>query len=98
LRERKFPECWSDNDDRLPVQLRAPREGGQSDRWQRSIYVAPTNEERIVDFEDVSPLGQSQTLKPPLDLVRSLLFVVDPGNTKRESSGRIWIKKATLER
>jgi hypothetical protein len=62
------------------------------------VYVSPTFEDRVVYFDDVSPLGATQTLKPALDLVRSLMFVVDPVNTKRESSARIWIKKATFER
>ena len=83
---------------RISVQLRAPREGGEAERWQRSVYISPTSEERIVYFDEVSPIGATQTVRPALNLVRSVLFVVDPVNTKRESSGRIWIKRAVLQR
>ncbi len=82
---------------RISVQLRAPREGGEVERWQRSIYVSPTTEERVVYFDEVSPIAPTQTVRPALDRIRSLLFVVDPVNTKRESSGRIWIKHAALQ-
>jgi len=83
---------------RMSVQLRAPREGGEAERWQRSVYISPTSEERIVYFDEVSPIGATQTLKQALNLVRSVLFVVDPVNTRRESSGRIWIERAALQR
>jgi hypothetical protein len=84
---------------RVSVQLRTAREGGgEGERWERSVYVSPTSEDRLVYFDDVTPLGATQTQKPALNLVRSVMFVVDPVNTKRESSGRIWIKKATFER
>ena len=83
---------------RIWVQLRAPRNGGQADSWQRSIYLAPGSEDRVVYFDDLSPAGRAETLRPPLDRVRSVLFVVDPVNTKRESAGRIWIKRAALQR
>jgi hypothetical protein len=83
---------------RIWVQLRAPLDAGQADSWQRSIYLAPTVEERVVYFDDLSPAGRTATLKPPLDRVRSVLFVIDPVHTKRESSGRIWIKSAALQR
>ena len=82
---------------RISVQLRAPREGGEAERWQRSVYVAATSEERVVYFDEVAPIGETQTLNPTLDRVRSLLFVIDPVNTRRESSGRIWIKRAALQ-
>jgi hypothetical protein len=82
---------------RFSVQLRTAYEGGEAERWERSVYVSPTFEDRFVDFDDVSPVGVTRTARPPLDRVRSLMFVVDPVNTKRESSGRIWIKKATFE-
>ena len=83
---------------RISVQLRAPRESGEAERWQRSVYVSATSEERTVFFDELSPVGATETLKPPLNLIRSVLFVVDPVNTKRESSGRIWIKQAVLQR
>jgi hypothetical protein len=83
---------------RISVQLRAPLESGEAERWQRSVYVSPTSEERVVFFEELFPAGATGTFKPPLNLIRSVLFVVDPVNTKRESSGRIWIKQVVLQR
>jgi hypothetical protein len=83
---------------RIWVQLRAPRDAGQADNWQRSIYVAPGLEDRVVYFDDLSPAGRTETVRPPLDRVRSILFVVDPVHTKRETAGRIWIKRAALQR
>src|SRR4030095_12170305 len=83
---------------RISVQLRTAREGGgEGERWERSVYVSPTFEDRVVTFDDVSPMGATQTLKPDLNLVRSLMFVVDPVNTKRESSARIWLKNVALQ-
>jgi len=83
---------------RVSVQLRAERDGGGAERWERSVYVSPTFEDRVVSFDDVSPLDATQASRPTLDLVRSLMFVVDPVNTKRESSGRIWLKNVMLQR
>jgi len=83
---------------RIWVQLRAPRDAGRADSWQRSIYLSPAVEDRVVSFDDLSPAGPTATVKPPLDRVRSVLFVVDPVHTKRESAGRIWIKRAALQR
>jgi hypothetical protein len=82
---------------RVSVQLRTGREGGEGERWERSVYVNTTLEDRIISFDDVSPLGATKTPKPPLDLVRSLMFVVDPINTKRETSARIWLKNVRFE-
>ena len=83
---------------RVWVELRAPRNAGHADRWQRSIYVAPGLEDRVISFDDLSPVGRTDTVKPELDRVRSLLFVVDPTHTKRETAGRIWIRQAALQR
>ena len=83
---------------RVSVQLRAPREGGNPERWQRSVYIEPMAEERTVYFEELSPVGATETYRAKLEQVRSVLFVVDPVNTKRESSGRIWIRQAALQR
>jgi hypothetical protein len=81
---------------RVSVQLR----GGDAaaERWQRSVYVDPSEQERVVDFEDLTPVGVTRTVKPPLADMRAILFVVDGTNTKPGASGRIWIRKAELER
>jgi hypothetical protein len=81
---------------RISVQLRAPSAAGE--RWQRSVYVDGFNRERKVDFDDLTPTGATSSRMPPLDEIRSILFVVDTTNTKPGSSGRVWIKTAALER
>jgi hypothetical protein len=81
---------------RISVQLRT---GGEpSDRWQRSIYADPMQQEHTVYFDDVVPVGHARSARPDLSAIRSLLFVVDAKNTKPGASGRIWIRKAALER
>jgi hypothetical protein len=82
---------------RIAVQLRMG-DGAAEERWQRTVYVSPEFEDRVIYFDDVSPVGTTQTVKPALDKVRSMMFVVDPVNTKRESSGRIWLKNVALQR
>ena len=49
-------------------------------------------------FDDMTPVGQTQTERPPLERVRNLIFVVDTTNTKPGVSGRIWLKAVRLER
>ena len=83
---------------RLSVQLRAPSADAAGERWQRSVYVEATNRERRVYFDDLTPTGATDSRKPPLEQVRSILFVIDTTNTKPGSSGRVWIKTAALER
>jgi hypothetical protein len=83
---------------RVSVQLRGGDGAGSQDRWQRSVYVDVFDQERHVDFDDVTPVGATHTVAPPFASIRSILFVVDGTNTKPGASGRIWIKKAALER
>lgn len=83
---------------RIAVQLRAPSAEPAGERWQRSVYVEPFNQERTVYFDDLTPIGATRTGKPAADEVRSILFVVDTTNTKPGSSGRLWIKAAALQR
>jgi hypothetical protein len=51
----------------------------------------------VVFFDDVTPLGTTDTFSAPLEAVRSILFVVDPVNTKRTTSGNIYIKGVALQ-
>ena len=83
---------------RVSVQLRATADGGAVERWERTIYISPTMEDRVVYFDDMSPIAMTKTAKPAPDRVRSLMFVVDPVNTKRESSGRVWLKNVAFQR
>jgi hypothetical protein len=54
------------------------------------------DEVRTVVFRDMKPAGATATDAPPLENVRSILFVVDTTNTKPGSSGRLWIRTAAL--
>lgn len=81
---------------RVSVQLRTGDR--ESDRWARSAYVDTTEQEHTIIFDDMRPVGQTATPAPPLGAVRSLLFVIDTINTKPGTSGRIWVKRAVLEK
>jgi hypothetical protein len=81
---------------RLSVQVRVG--DGASDRWARSVYVDASDQERTVFFDDMTPMGQTRTSKAEPSSVRSLLLVVDTTNTKPGTSGRVWMKRAVLEK
>jgi hypothetical protein len=81
---------------RLSVQLRGGARGAE--RWERSVFVDRFDQDRIVYFDELTPVGATETWKPPLETIRSVLFVVDTTNTKPGASGRIWIEKVELQR
>jgi hypothetical protein len=84
---------------RVSVQLRAPRPN-RSDwyRWQRSVFIDTADATRTVGFADFRPVGTDQPPAAQLGAARSIMFVIDPVNTKRGTSGRFWIKQAVLQR
>ncbi|HEY2908506.1 MAG TPA: hypothetical protein VGJ29_21545, partial [Vicinamibacterales bacterium] len=81
---------------RISIQLRSAGSDGGGDRWQRSVYVATGNEDRTVDFADLTAVGTTAPARPVLSTIRSVLFVVDTTNTKPGASGRVWIRSAAL--
>jgi hypothetical protein len=83
---------------RISVQLRAVNRNNKPERWQRSVYVDSSDRELVVIFDDMIPIGATETGKPPLDRVHSILFVADTVNTRRGSSGQLWIARAALEK
>jgi predicted metal-dependent phosphoesterase TrpH len=83
---------------RFSVQLRADAGDAAGERWQRSVYVDTYDQERTVYFDDVTPVGVTHTVRPPLDLVRHVLFVIDRTNAKPGASGRVWIKRVALQK
>jgi hypothetical protein len=85
---------------RISVQLRAGEDQGEAsrERWQRTLYVDTTDQERTIYFDDMMPVGETHTFKPVFNSIRTILFVVDATNTKPGDSGRIWIKRADLQR
>jgi hypothetical protein len=78
---------------RVSVQLRT--DDGR--RWQRSTHLDVANQENTVYFDEMLPIGVTPTFKPPLERVRSIMFVLDRGNTRPSASGRWWIDSADLE-
>jgi len=80
---------------RISVQLRTGGDG-QQQRWQRSIYVDTVQQEHTIYFDDMMPVGRTETFKPDLPNIRSILFVIDATNTKPCDSGSIWIRQAEL--
>jgi hypothetical protein len=83
---------------RVSVQLRGGEGEAAGERWQRSVYVDTVEQERTVRFDDLMPVGQTHTFRPPFDTVRSLLFVVDMTHAQPGDSGRIWIRRAGLQK
>ena len=83
---------------RVSVQLRGGEGQAATERWQRSVYVATTEEERTIFFDDLMPAGETPRVTPDLTSIRSLLFVVDATHTQPGDSGRMWIKRAALQK
>ena len=85
---------------RISMQLRVGEEQGAAsrDRWKRTVYVDNTVQEYTIFFDDLEPVGETHTAKPPLDGIHTILFVVDATNTKMGDSSRIWIRRAALEK
>jgi hypothetical protein len=79
---------------RISVQLRGGE--GVVDRWQRSVFVDTTNQQRIVSFDDCRPVGITHTPRAPRGHIRSIMLVVDTTNTKPGTSGRIVVSQAAL--
>jgi hypothetical protein len=85
---------------RISVQLRAGDDQGAAarDRWKRTVFVDVSAQDRTIFFDDLTPVGQTHTATPDFAGIRSILFVVDATNTRLGDSGRIWIRKAALEK
>lgn len=83
---------------RISVQLRVPGDGAAGERWGRSVYVGGFDQERTIYFDDLAPIGETATWRPPLDRVRTILFVVDTRNARAGTSGRLWIRNVALGR
>jgi hypothetical protein len=83
---------------RIAVQLRGGDGPSAGDRWQRAVYVDTLEQERTVHFDDLTPVGETHTSTPAFESIRSILFVVDATHTKMGDSGRVWIKRAALQR
>jgi hypothetical protein len=85
---------------RISLQLRMGDDQGEAsgERWQRTLYVGTSAEDRTIFFDDLTSVGKTHTVRPVYPAIRSLLLVADATNTKPGDSGRIWIKRAELQR
>jgi hypothetical protein len=86
----------ADHPMRISVQLRSGEPPGE--RWQRSVYIDAVDQDRTVYFDDLTPVGVTQTWRPTFSNIHDLLFVIDTTNTKPGSSGRLWIKTAAVQK
>lgn len=82
---------------RVSVQLRGVNAQGATERWSRSVYVDTVAQERTVYFDDLTPVGTTETWQPNLATVKSILLVLDTTNTKAGTSGRLWIRSPVLQ-
>ena len=85
---------------RISLQLRMGDDQGAAsgERWQRTLYVDTSHQERTIYFDDLTPVGATHTPLPVFAAVRSVLLVVDATNSKPGDSGRIWIRRAEFQR
>jgi hypothetical protein len=79
---------------RLSLQLRLP-DGGDGQRWRRSVYLDTTARPVSVPLQDFEPV-ETTTRRPIVAPVRTLLFVVDTLNSAPGSEGVIWISDVAL--
>jgi len=86
----------ADHPMRISVQLRSAEPPGE--RWQRSMYIDVVDQDRTVYFDDLTPVGVTQTWRPTFSNIHDLLFVIDTTNSRPGSSGHLWIKAAALQR
>lgn len=82
---------------RLSIQLRAPgsRDG---QRWQRSVYLDETPRNLTVSFDDMRPIGPTDSRRPDLRRADGLLFVVDTINARGGTAGKVWLRDVALEK
>ena len=77
---------------RLSLQLR----DAAADRWQRSIYVDPDQQSRVVSLDDFVPVGVTHVAMPERAAIRAVMIVVDTTNTSPGISSRAWIRDIAL--
>jgi hypothetical protein len=81
---------------RISVQVRADVAGAPPERWERSVYVNVQDQDRMVRFADMLPVGDTHQARPPKADVRTIMFVVDTTNTRPGATGRLWLGNVRL--
>ena len=82
---------------RLSVQVRRAQ-GSQGERWQRSVYLDTEPRVITVFFDDMTPIGPTETSKPDLARADTLLLVVDTIHTEPGTTGSIRLERLQLGR
>jgi hypothetical protein len=75
---------------RVSVELRVP-DGGDGQRWHRSVYLDETPRVVTVFFDEMTARGTASEPGPDLSAVNAVLFVVDTVNADPGSNGQFWI-------
>lgn len=88
----------ADAEMRVAVQVRVDVPGAAPERWERSVFVSPSESEQVVRFSDMTAVGRTHDQHTPVERVRSLLFVIDTTNTKPGASGQFWLGDVRLVR
>ncbi len=83
---------------RVSVQLRTGQSAGPEERWQRSVYLDATDRDLVVYFDEMTPVGPTRTVEPALAEIRDVMFAVDRTNTRAGGSGRLSIRRVSLQR
>lgn len=82
---------------RVEFQIRRP-DGVSGQRWERSVYLDEDMREVTVFFDDMHPIGPTDSLQPDLSQVDTLLFVVDTTHTPPGTAGIVWVDDVALGR
>jgi hypothetical protein len=93
-RDRLALTLHADRPMRLSIQARTLA----NERWHRSIFVDTTDQERVVKFDDMVRIAGPTASRPPLDRICSVLLIVETTNAKPGASGRVWIRRAQLQK
>ncbi|HEY8551793.1 MAG TPA: hypothetical protein VIL35_17680 [Vicinamibacterales bacterium] len=78
----------ADREMRVSVQLRDPSDGGDGQRWIRSIVLAPERRTVTIPIHAFRSVGEAAPA-PSLDRIHAILLVVDTVNTPPGRAGTI---------
>jgi hypothetical protein len=82
---------------RVSVQLRASAEQG-SGRWRKAVFLDETAASSRCRFLSSVRPRAVWLLRPPLDSIASVMFVIDTLNTALGTNGEFWIDDVAFVR